>query len=668
MAAASTRFATPSLPRMFETWTLAVLRVMNRASAICWFDRPAATSRMTSASRSRQAESAPGSSSAPRVRGARASIRAWRARRSISRRSGSRRGVPSVRAPRAALQRPSPRSPCGREQRFRRSEPGVGGRRRPAERLPRPWRCDPRLPGLTCRGSGRARHDRDRQAPHDGDPRRSRRLPCRPSAPWRSADVLSIVRDRRRVVASAGRDGGLGLATERVPGEPPERRVRAGCRSVETRECRVGRPGSDRRRACPATPSSSARRRCQRAPYRPGPAPASTSAPACRRCSSAASKSAPVGVDPRAIDVQPDRRGPTGSRLKPLVGSCGCLVPTSQVEQRLGDVPQQGAAVRPGDPESLGDGVSLASGRQRRLGPPDAIEQRREVRVTERDPFDATEPLGDRQVLRDTWRSRARRPRSPPPPSRGCRDRAPPRTERRPFAPRAMLDRLRASTGGVASPNNRSPAAWPSARARSADGGSAGMSRSASTTAGPRRRGRPTPTGTSAVGRGGAPSRAGSGRPAATSASSAVDDRRLTELDGASVRPRQHGALGCPPQDGGVGRGRVRRSSSASHSAKAPFVVAPRLDERVDALGCLAGPDQGRDRRARVACRDPVVRELAGRDRHAADLAASLELGPERCVEPLALAVEQLGRRRPRPAGRDGRRSHRADRRCQSAS
>ena len=35
MAAASTRFATPSLPRMFETWTLAVLRVMNRASAIC---------------------------------------------------------------------------------------------------------------------------------------------------------------------------------------------------------------------------------------------------------------------------------------------------------------------------------------------------------------------------------------------------------------------------------------------------------------------------------------------------------------------------------------------------------------------------------------------------------------------------------------------------------
>src|SRR6185503_1594539 len=51
-AAASTRLATPSLPRMFETWTLAVFRVMNSSSAICWLLRPAATSRMTSASRS----------------------------------------------------------------------------------------------------------------------------------------------------------------------------------------------------------------------------------------------------------------------------------------------------------------------------------------------------------------------------------------------------------------------------------------------------------------------------------------------------------------------------------------------------------------------------------------------------------------------------------------
>ena len=35
MAAASTRESTPSFPRMFETWTLAVLRLMNKRSAIC---------------------------------------------------------------------------------------------------------------------------------------------------------------------------------------------------------------------------------------------------------------------------------------------------------------------------------------------------------------------------------------------------------------------------------------------------------------------------------------------------------------------------------------------------------------------------------------------------------------------------------------------------------
>ena len=40
MAAASTRLATPSLPRMFETWTPAVLSVMNSVSPIRRFERP----------------------------------------------------------------------------------------------------------------------------------------------------------------------------------------------------------------------------------------------------------------------------------------------------------------------------------------------------------------------------------------------------------------------------------------------------------------------------------------------------------------------------------------------------------------------------------------------------------------------------------------------------
>ena len=37
---------------MFDAWTLTVLRLMNRASAISWFDQPAAIRRRTSGSRS----------------------------------------------------------------------------------------------------------------------------------------------------------------------------------------------------------------------------------------------------------------------------------------------------------------------------------------------------------------------------------------------------------------------------------------------------------------------------------------------------------------------------------------------------------------------------------------------------------------------------------------
>ena len=52
MAAASTRFPAPSLSKMCEAWTLAVLRLMKSASAISWLDQPAAMSRSTSSSRS----------------------------------------------------------------------------------------------------------------------------------------------------------------------------------------------------------------------------------------------------------------------------------------------------------------------------------------------------------------------------------------------------------------------------------------------------------------------------------------------------------------------------------------------------------------------------------------------------------------------------------------
>ena len=51
MAAASVRLAAPSLPRMLETWTLAVFGVMNNSAAISLLLLPCATSRSTSCSR-----------------------------------------------------------------------------------------------------------------------------------------------------------------------------------------------------------------------------------------------------------------------------------------------------------------------------------------------------------------------------------------------------------------------------------------------------------------------------------------------------------------------------------------------------------------------------------------------------------------------------------------
>ena len=51
IVAASTRPATPNLARIRETWTPAVLSLMNSSSPICRLVRPATTSRSTSSSR-----------------------------------------------------------------------------------------------------------------------------------------------------------------------------------------------------------------------------------------------------------------------------------------------------------------------------------------------------------------------------------------------------------------------------------------------------------------------------------------------------------------------------------------------------------------------------------------------------------------------------------------
>ena len=77
-AAASTRPPTPSLARMLETCTLAVLALMNSSLAICGLERPAATSARTSRSRSvrpKRASSSGGRGGAACSRGAPAAAR-----------------------------------------------------------------------------------------------------------------------------------------------------------------------------------------------------------------------------------------------------------------------------------------------------------------------------------------------------------------------------------------------------------------------------------------------------------------------------------------------------------------------------------------------------------------------------------------------------------------
>src|SRR2546428_28014 len=64
MATACTRVRTPSLARMWETWTDAVFSLMKRAAATCLFVRPSARRRSTSSSRGVSASSGPGAAAA----------------------------------------------------------------------------------------------------------------------------------------------------------------------------------------------------------------------------------------------------------------------------------------------------------------------------------------------------------------------------------------------------------------------------------------------------------------------------------------------------------------------------------------------------------------------------------------------------------------------------
>ena len=109
-AAASVREATPSLPRMFETWTPAVFSLMNSSSAIWRLVRPSATRPSTSRSR----RDSPKGSGVPAAAGATASsMRPRRASDSSSPPATVVRGEPMPSRGPTAEQR-SPRGECHR--------------------------------------------------------------------------------------------------------------------------------------------------------------------------------------------------------------------------------------------------------------------------------------------------------------------------------------------------------------------------------------------------------------------------------------------------------------------------------------------------------------------------------------------------------------------------
>src|SRR4029079_12300233 len=107
-AAASVRRLTPSLPRMFDTWTPAVLSLMNSVSAIGRLERPSARSASTSSSRRVNGDA---SSGAPDTDEGPRSTRARAARPSIASSSGAATGVTTLRFAHRRSPAASPRRP-----------------------------------------------------------------------------------------------------------------------------------------------------------------------------------------------------------------------------------------------------------------------------------------------------------------------------------------------------------------------------------------------------------------------------------------------------------------------------------------------------------------------------------------------------------------------------
>ena len=106
-----------------------------------------------------------------------------------------------------------------------------------------------------------------------------------------------------------------------------------------------------------------------------------------------------VRVDPGTDDVQPRRRRAKRIEVQAFLGSSRRFGPAAEVEQGFRGMPGEDAAVGSGHAELAQPFEAHRRSFEGRLRAPDPVEQRREVRLAQRDALDAAQLLGNVQAL-----------------------------------------------------------------------------------------------------------------------------------------------------------------------------------------------------------------------------------------------------------------------------
>ncbi len=353
------------------------------------------------------------------------------------------------------------------------------------------------------------------------------------------------------------------------------------------------------------------------------PPAASSAARAAASAAVAAGQVAPGDVEPRPLDPEPDPRRPhrvaTETRPQEAVG----LVPAPEGEGRLRRDRQEQPAVRPLDAR----GSACAPSRRR---PPrgvrratDPIEQDGEVAGAEGDPLRAVEVFGDRDPGPEPLDALVD-------PAEQCQVRTEDPECQRLVGRRADrpgdLDRLLRHRDRLREPPARHAGSRPGGRgsaARAPDGGSRGISRSASSSA------------AAAAARSPAShryQRCRSSSPAARlRIGIAIDarDRPSAEIDRRGVLADQHRRLRGPDQDVGPVRV-VGRLADAIPEFERPQIVAVRVQPGVASLGIAGSLDRGGQRARLVAGGVPVIREFGRRRGRPGDGAPGRAVGRPR--------------------------------------